>query len=84
MQERGIAVAASITEIYRSPNGDRWKLVHTSDPAGASVRHIPNSPSGGRTTDTTVAEFLSTGGFGPEHAALRRLLESRADDLPDA
>jgi hypothetical protein len=77
-------VAVSITEIYRSSNGDCWKLVRTTQPARALVRHIPNPPSGGRTTDTTVAEFLSTGGSGPEYSALRRLLQSNADDLTDA
>jgi hypothetical protein len=77
-------VAVSITEFYRSSNGDCWKLVHANDPTGALVRHIPNPPSGGRSTDTPVAEFLSTGGVGPEHWALRRLLEGGADDLTDA
>ncbi|HTW71400.1 MAG TPA: hypothetical protein VME47_16050 [Acetobacteraceae bacterium] len=76
-------MAVSITEIYRSSNGDCWKLVRTTDPASALVRHIPNPPSGGRTTDTTVAEFLSTGGFGPEYWALRRLLEGSADGPAD-
>jgi hypothetical protein len=44
------------------------------------VRHIPNASSGGQTTDTTVADFLSIDGPGPEYAALRRLLGSIADD----
>lgn len=72
-----------ITDIYRSPNGDCWKLVRSADPKSALVRHIPNPSSGGRTTDTKVADFLSTNGPGPEYAALRRLLESHADDLTD-
>jgi hypothetical protein len=70
----------SITEIYRSSNGDRWELVRTPDPGRTFVRHIPNPSSGGRATDTTVADFLSTDGSGPEYAALRRLLDSAADD----
>jgi hypothetical protein len=61
---------ASITEIYRSSNGDRWQLVRTTDPTS----------SGGQTTDTTVADFLSTNGPGPEYAALRLLLESTTDE----
>lgn len=77
-------MAVSITEIYRSSNGDCWHLVRTTDPTSALVRHIPNPPSGGRPTDITVAEFLSTGGFGPEHWALRRLLEGDKNDLTDA
>jgi len=71
-------MAVSITEIYRSSNGDRWQLVTTG--ANRLVRHIPNPSSGGRTTDTTVADFLSTDGSGPEYTALRRLLDSTTDD----
>ena len=74
-------MTVSITEIYRSSNGDRWELVRTTNPASTLVRHIPNPSSGGRTTDTTVADFLSTNGPGPEYAALRRLLKSTADDV---
>ncbi len=77
-------MVASVTEIYRSSNGDRWQLVVTSDPTGMFVRHIPNLSSGGQTTDTTVADFLSTNGPGPEYAALRRLLESTTDEPRDA
>jgi hypothetical protein len=45
-------MTVSITEIYRSYNGDRWELVCTADPERTFVRHIPNSSSGGRTIDT--------------------------------
>jgi hypothetical protein len=76
-------MAASITEIYRSSNGDRWQLVRTTDPTSMLVRHIPNPSSGGQTTDTAVADFLSANGPGPEYAALRRLLESTADEPGD-
>jgi len=76
-------MAASITEIYRSSNGDRWQLVRTTDPASMLVRHIPNPSSGGQTTNATVADFLSTNGPGPEYAALRRLLDSAADEAGD-
>jgi hypothetical protein len=77
-------VAVSITEIYRSSNGDCWQLVRATDPGSALVRHVPNLPSGGRSTDTTLAEFFGTHGVGPEHWALRRLLEGKMDDLTDA
>jgi hypothetical protein len=73
----------SITGIYRSANGDRWELVRTTDPERALVRHIPNPSSGGRISDTAVADFLSTDGPGPEFAALRRLLDSAADNPQD-
>ena len=76
-------MAVSITEIYRSSNGDRWQLVRTTEPVSALVRHIPNSPSGGRPSDISVAEFLSTGGVGPEDWALRRMLEGSANDMTD-
>ena len=77
-------MAASITEIYRSSNGDRWQLVRTSDPASMRVRHIPNASSGGQTSDITVANFLSIDGPGPEYVSLRRLLGSVADEPRDA
>jgi hypothetical protein len=70
----------TVTEIYKSSNGDRWELVRTTDPERALVRHIPNPSSGGRTTETAVADFLTTNGPGPEYTALRRLLDSAADD----
>lgn len=76
-------MTGSITEIYRSSNGDRWQLVGTTDPASQYVRHIANPSSGGQTTDTTVADFLSIDGSGPEFAALRRLLQSGADKPAD-
>jgi hypothetical protein len=74
-------MAGSNTEIYRSSNGDRWQLICTPGSTSMSVRHIPNRSSGGQVTDTAVADFLSTDGPGPEYAALRRLLESRSDDV---
>jgi hypothetical protein len=77
-------MSSSITEIYRSPNGDRWQLVRTPDPPSMSVRHIPNPSSGGQPTSMTVEDFLSIKGPGPEYAALRRLLESASNGLADA
>ena len=72
-------MALSITQIYRSSNGDRWSLVRDSETGHAFVRHEPNASSGGRATDTDVDDFLSIDGHGPEFAALRRLLESSTD-----
>lgn len=76
-------MAATVTEIYRSSNGDRWQLIRFTDQTSMLVRHIPNPSSGGQTTDTSVADFLSTNDPGPEYAALRRLLESTADEPED-
>jgi len=76
-------MTVSITEIYRSSNGDRWQLVRPADSADAVVRHIPNPSSGGRTTEIPVADFQSIDGPGPEFAALRRLLAGATDDSGD-
>lgn len=76
----GFVMVAPITEIYRSSNGDRWQLVRTENPTSLIVRHIANPSSGGQTTETSVADFLSIDGPGPEFAALRRLLENTPDD----
>src|SRR5262249_9720108 len=63
------AVALSAATIYRSSNGDRWRLIREN--GRVFVRHEANSSSGGSVTDTDVDEFLSVGGSGPEYAALR-------------
>jgi hypothetical protein len=59
-------------ELYSSPNGDRWYLAR--DRSGrVLVRHEPNLPSGGRSTEIDIGLFLRTG-RGPEHAELLRLI----------
>lgn len=66
---------ATSADIYRSSNGDRWRLV--SDSSGQRfVRHDPNPASGGRATVTPVEDFLAVNGPGPEYEALRRMLSS--------
>lgn len=64
---------------YDSSNGDSWSL--TSDPAtGArSVIHRPNVQSGGRPSYREIENFLTEHANGPEHQALRHLLETGAD-----
>jgi hypothetical protein len=69
-------MAVSVADIYRSSNGDRWRLIRDSESGRALVRHEPNPSSGGRPTDTDVDEFLSVDGSGPEFAALRRILNT--------
>jgi hypothetical protein len=61
--------------IYESSNGDSWSL--TRDPAtGArAVMHRPNPQSGGQVSFIEVDKFLSDGSNGPEHQALKRLME---------
>ncbi|MBR0664433.1 methylglyoxal synthase [Roseomonas hellenica] len=61
-------------EIYSSSNGDHWRLGIVR--GRMFVRHQPNAASGGTTTDTDVEQFLSSG-TGPEHQALRRMIEQR-------
>jgi hypothetical protein len=61
-------------ELYRSPNGDRWCLIRDTDSGRVFVRHEPNAPSGGRSSDIGIGEFLVRGGHGPEHQALLRLI----------
>jgi hypothetical protein len=63
-------------DIYRSSNGDRWRLI--SDPVSGRrfVRHEANPSSGGRITDTELDDFLSIEGSGPEHSKLRELLQT--------
>lgn len=67
----------SLQEIYRSSNGDCWWLMRDPALGRMFVRHEPNPESGGRVTDMHVEEFLSRGGCGPEHAALRRIMDNR-------
>jgi hypothetical protein len=66
--------------IYRSPNGDRWRLIR--DPASGRrfVRHEPNAASGGRVTDIELDDFLSIDGAGPEYSNLRHLLRRQGED----
>jgi hypothetical protein len=66
-------------DIYRSPNGDRWRLI--SDSGRRFVRHEPNAASGGQVTDTELDDFLSINGPGPEYTNLRQLLHSKGEDV---
>ena len=67
-------MAVTSTEIYRSSNGDRWRLISNAESGQRLVRHEANPSSGGRVTETTVEDFLAVNGPGPEYAALRRML----------
>jgi hypothetical protein len=62
-------------DIYRSSNGDRWRLVRDTGTGRAVVRHEANQASGGSITETDVEDFLKIDGSGPEFAALRRILD---------
>ena len=58
-------VLANSTDVYRSSNGDRWRLI--TDPVSGRrvVRHEPNTASGGQITETPVEDFLAVNGPGP-------------------
>lgn len=64
--------------IYRSSNGNSWTL--TRDPAtgAAAVMHSPNPQSGGQASYIATDKFLAEGANGPEHQALRHLIETSA------
>jgi hypothetical protein len=74
LKEGAVTMMTSGTrELYRSSNGDRWHLVRETDSGRVLIRHEPNTASGGRTSYVEIAEFL-TGGHGPEHQELLRLI----------
>jgi hypothetical protein len=69
-------------ELYSSANGDRWYLVRDLGSGGVFIRHEPNAPSGGRTSNIGIGEFLTPGGHGPEHQELLRLIGTLVEDGP--
>jgi hypothetical protein len=60
-------------EFFNSPNGDSWLLVR-SDSVRVFIRHIPNLPSGGSTSDIELGAFLCERSYGPQHTELLRLI----------
>jgi len=70
-------MAITTEDFYRSSNGDRWQLIRDTASGCSFVRHEPNLSSGGRTTDTDVAEFLDRTGTSPQNLALRALLDNQ-------
>jgi hypothetical protein len=67
---------SEMTPIYGGSNGDRWLLVREAASGRSLVRHEPNPSSGGLASDVEVDEFLARDGQGPQHEALRRLIET--------
>ena len=72
--------AEGTREIYRSSNGDTWQLVRDVGSNSSMVRHTANLSSGGKVTDLSVEQFLAINCHGPEHAALRVLLDTMPDN----
>ena len=70
-------------EIYNSPNGDRWLLAREPDSGRIFVRHIPNVPSGGKTTDIEIGAFLCERSYGPQHTEWLRLIGTLVENSSD-
>src|ERR1700761_8348683 len=60
--------------VYESSNGDVWYLCEHPATGLPAIKHVANSPSGGRVSYLDVEGFLSRG-HGPEHDALRDLIK---------
>ncbi len=70
--------AADSELIYESSNGDSWCLTRNPVTGARAVMHRPNPQSGGQVSYIEVEKFLSESANGPEHRALRRLMETSA------
>ena len=62
---------------YSSSNGDRWLLVRDQASGRSLVRHEPNRASGGSAADIEIDDFFLRDGQGPQHIALRVLLDAK-------
>jgi hypothetical protein len=61
-------------ELYSSSNGDRWLLCR-NESGRVFVLHQANLPSGGRTSQIELGDFLARG-HGPEQQALVQMIGS--------
>ena len=77
-------MAAETRQLYRSPNGDRWYVARDAGSGLVFVRHEANEASGGRVTEIDIRDFLTSGGHGPEHAELLRLIGTLVESRSDA
>jgi hypothetical protein len=60
---------------YTSSNGDLWSLIQDQTTGAVAVRHVANPSSGGHVMQIDIETFISNGADGPEHQALRHLLD---------
>ena len=72
------AAAADAQLIHASSNGDSWCLTRDPISGAAAVMHQPNRQSGGQVSWIEVDKFLRHDPQGPEHQALRQLMEKRS------
>ena len=70
--------------LYRSANGDRWHLARETDSGRVFIKHEANEPSGGQVTEIGIGDFLASGGLGPQHAELLRLIGTLVEARSDA
>jgi hypothetical protein len=77
--EQKAAEPASEKVFYKSSNGDCWSLVRDPTTDGLVITHTANSSSGGNVSQIDVETFLTNDALGPEHQALRRLLEKTSN-----
>lgn len=69
----------SETLFYKSTNGDTWSLIRDQTTGALAVIHAPSPSSGGNATHIDIERFLSNGAAGPEHQALRHLVEKTSN-----
>lgn len=69
--------------LYQSSNGDRWRLARDTHTGRVFIQHEANLSSGGRVSEIEIGAFLSTGGRGPEHQELLRLIGSLVEERSD-
>jgi hypothetical protein len=70
-------VNMELAEFASSSNGDRWFLEKNGADGKDYVLHRANKGSGGHETRYEIERFLALRPQGPEHAALRMLIEDR-------
>jgi hypothetical protein len=81
LKPRSCIVTLLSQNVYKSQNGDTWRLIRDTKSGEASVRHEANASSGGHVTEMSAEEFLSRAGSGPEYAAVRRSMAAWAEEV---
>jgi hypothetical protein len=66
--------------LYESSNGDSWCLTRDPVSGAPAVMHQPNPQSGGQVSYIEIDKFLREGANGPEHQALRRLMQTHGEE----
>ena len=77
-------MATETRRLYRSANGDIWHLAREAASGRVFIRHKANEPSGGQVTEIEIGDFLTSGGHGPEHTELLRLIGTLVEARSDA